>query len=234
MQISIKAIFLSFLLLQTAYNQIAPPTNAIPASTKAPATTLTYMTGNGLSAMINVPNVQQVPSTLAPTSTPTPAPAPTAPTTAPDTNASASAPAAPLPSTAQADQITPNSYTLSNLLQSSSLTTNPPASNMLNTGYYDYQTSTTAFTSLSQLKKVCNGQTQLKFVAFKQYSTQYYVTSNLYFLSLTQNTSPSQQQLFTAIQNIDCTWSFQSGEGLYLSLNTAFSYLVLSQTISSG
>jgi hypothetical protein len=120
------------------------------------------------------------------------------------------------------------------VLKNGALTTNPTASPYLNTGYYDYTTANTAFTAVSHLGGHCNGQNIISFVAFRQYSTQFYMTPNLYFLSLLLNSSPNQQQLFTAIQNIDCTWSFKTSDGMYLSLNTAFSYLTLSATLSVG
>jgi hypothetical protein len=123
---------------------------------------------------------------------------------------------------------------MSNILKNDILTTNPTASPTLNTGYYDYNTANTAFSALSQMGRRCPGQSTLSYIAFRQYSTQFYLTPNLYFLSLLQNTSPSQQQLFTGIQNIDCTWSFKTNDGFYLSLNTAFTYLTLSSSLSLG
>jgi hypothetical protein len=120
------------------------------------------------------------------------------------------------------------------VLKNDILTTNPTATPSQNIGYFDYTTANTAFSAVSQISRRCNGQNIITYVAFRQYSTQYYLTPNLYFLSLLQSASPAPQQLFTAYQNIDCTWSFKTSDGFYLSLNTAFSYLTLSSILSAG
>lgn len=132
------------------------------------------------------------------------------------------------------DNVSPNPQTLSNSLKSNILTTNPSSSSIFNTGFYNYQTATTAFTSLSQLNGGATCQNSLKYVAFRQHSTQFYLTPNMYFLSLASSNSPNQQQLFTALRNADNTWSFRTVDGLYLSLNTAFSYVTLSNILSVG
>lgn len=81
----------------------------------------------------------------------------------------------------------------------------------------------------------CDSCNVLKGVSFRQYGTKFYLTAdNSYYLSLKRGESPSPAQLFTARQNADCTWSFRSADGLYVSLNTAFSYLTLSSQLSVG
>jgi hypothetical protein len=223
MLISIKPIILS-LLLTAAFQQL-PYTSMYTPSNNS------YLSSASTNpSSVNVPSA----ATAAPSATPTSS----SPSSASPVGGLAVQPVASSPtnlsSSSQTDLISPNQYTFTNLLKNDALTTNPTASPNLNTGYYNYNTATTAFTATSQLGGGCNGQNKISYVAFKQYSTQFYLTPNLYFLTLLQNNSPNQQQLFTAIQNVDCTWSFKTSDGMYVSLNTAFSYLTLSTTLSVG
>ena len=58
------------------------------------------------------------------------------------------------------------------------------------------------------------------------------MTSNEYFVSFVKgSTGPSSSQLFIANQNPDCTWSFKSKNGRYISLDTDFTYLVMKNSI---
>jgi len=219
MTLSIKSIFIS-LLIATAVSQIGPNLQA--------TNTFTYLPGvDSTPSLVSVPKVQPGGSTRTTNS------APSITTASSNSLSSTSSSGTNTPSN-NADPIAPNPSTLSNILKKDLSTTNPTATPNLNTGFYEYNTANTAFSAVSQISNRCNGQTTITYVAFRQYSTQFYMTPNLYFLSLIQNTSPNQQQLFTAIQNIDCTWSFKTNDGLYLSLNTAFSYLTLSSTLSVG
>lgn len=235
MHISIKTTLLLLLVLPLTLAQINPPASNPSSATRA-ATTVTYMAGvNAPPAVVNVPSAYPFTSGNKTTTATTPTPSmasfvpPTTTSTASNNNRNTVNPAADT----QTDQIPPNLFTNSNQMQNQPSTTSPQASSILNNGYYNYQAATTAYSSLSQLNKVCNAQNQLKFVAFRQHSTQFYLTPNTYFISLIQSNSPSRAQLFTASQNIDCTWSFQTNDGLYLSVNTAFSYLTLSPSLSS-
>ena len=234
MHISIKISLLLLLVLPQVLTQIFQATSMPPTAARQ-ATTVTYMPGvNAPASVINVPSAYPFGSnnqTPTPTST-TPAqfvPPTTTTSTSANTNKNTANPSvAP-----QTDQIPPNTFTDSSQLQNQPSTTSPQASSIINSGYYNYQAATTAYSSLCQLNKVCNAQNQLKFVAFRQHSTQFYLTPNTYFLSLLQGNSPNRNQLFTASQNIDCTWSFQTSDGLYLSVNTAYNYLTLSPSLSS-
>lgn len=235
MHISIKTTLLLLFLLPFTLTQINPPTSNPSSATRA-ATTVTYMAGiNAPPTVVNVPSAYPF-TTGNKTSTTTTAPPsiatfvpPTTTSTTSNNNKNTVNPAADT----QTDQIPPNTFINSNQMQNQPSTTSPQASGIINSGYYNYQAATTAYSSLSQLNKVCNTQNQLNFVAFRQHSTQFYLTPNTYFISLLQSNSPSRTQLFTASQNIDCTWSFQTSEGLYLSVNTAFNYLSLSPSLSS-
>lgn len=238
MHISVKTSLLILLILPQTFTQIYPISSS-PTAARA-STTVTYMAGvNGPTSVINVPSAypftsNNQTSTTTVTSTPPTQfipPITTSTTTTTNTNTNKNP---TNPSTApQTDQIPPNTFTDSSQLQNQPSTTSPQASSILNNGYYNYQAATAAYSSLSQLNKVCNAQNQLKFVAFRQHSTQFYLTPNTYFLSLLQANSPNRNQLFIASQNIDCTWSFQTSDGLYLSVNTAFNYLTLSPSLSS-
>lgn len=224
MPISMKPILYSLLFI-AALQQSNPNPSASPNS-------FTYISGGSATTTTINPN-----PSLSSTPAPPPPASPTPPTPATNTPSSSSATIAPSPSgssTSPNDPIPPNSFTQSNLLKNDALTTNPTSTPNLNAGYYDYNTATTAFTAYSQIGGGCNGQNSLSYVAFRQYATSFYMTPNMYFISLLQNSSPNPQQLFTAIQNIDCTWSFRTSTGLYLSLNTAFSYLTLSTSLSIG
>lgn len=232
MPISIKSIVLS-LLIVIAFQQTS--------STGMPSyTTYTYIPGvTTPPTWASVPSASPSPATVSiPASSASATPATSPPpiyagssSTAPPISSGASS---NLSSSSLSDTVAPNPSTLSSSLKYDTSTTNPTANPSVNTGYYNYLTATTAFTAAAQLNGGCNGQNKISFVAFRQHSTQFYLTPNLYFLTLLQNTSPSQQQLFTAIQNIDCTWSFKTADGLYISLNTAYSYLTLSSTLSTG
>lgn len=234
MHISFKASLLLLLVLPYALTQIFPPSSVSPA-TRA-TTTVTYMPGiNAPPSVINVPSAYPFgsPNSTTTTTTSTPPPQtvpPTTTSTASNTNKNPTGPSV----VSQTDQVPPSILTDSAQLQKQPSTTNPQASSIINNGYYNYQAATAAYTSLSQLNKVCNAQNSIKFVAFRQHSTQFYLTPNTYFLSLLQTNSPNRNQLFIATQNIDCTWSFQTSDGLYLSFNSAFSYLTLSPSLSSG
>jgi hypothetical protein len=70
-------------------------------------------------------------------------------------------------------------------------------------------------------------------ISFQQSGTNFYLTANQYYISFTQSPTPQPQymQMLTVIQNVDCSWSFKTRDGLYISLNPNYGYLMLNEKI---
>ena len=62
----------------------------------------------------------------------------------------------------------------------------------------------------------------------REHNTSLYMTSNHFFISFLKGSDgPLPSQIFTAVQNPDCTWSFKDNKGKYISLDTNQPYIML-------
>lgn len=70
-------------------------------------------------------------------------------------------------------------------------------------------------------------------LAIKQHNTSFYLTASQYYLSFerTRGTRPLYAQFLTATRNRDCTWSLKTRDGLFVSLNPNYTYLMLSEQV---
>ena len=124
------------------------------------------------------------------------------------------------------DIVPSNPLTYSDALNSANPSQKP--SPIHNQGLYSYQQANTLFQELRTLRNNClDSASVIKNMALRLHDSTTYMTANQYFISFANgNEGPLQSQLFTAIQNPDCTWSFKSKYGRYVSLNTDLTYLV--------
>ena len=132
------------------------------------------------------------------------------------------------------DEVPPNPATLSSVIQRGLLTTGPSPSLVLNQGYFAYQSANEAYSALIKSQQTtCQGCTVIRYIAFREHNTRNYLTPNGLFLGLV-NGPPGPNQLMTAQQNVDGTWSFKTKDNLYVSHNTAYSYITMAAGIGMG
>ena len=134
-------------------------------------------------------------------------------------------------STTVIDIVPSNPSTYSDALNAASPSQKP--SPIYNQGLYNYQQANSLFQELRILKNNClDSPSVIKNMALRLHNSTTYMTANQYFISFANSQNgPLQTQLFTAIQNPDCTWSFKSKFGRFVSLNTDLTYLVTVNSI---